>query len=292
MLKRFINTQNLAVLSLLYSASLWGLIWYPLQLWDDSGMSPVWASLVMYCAASAVSLPWLFNSYVQIKGHLKDLTVLVLSASYTNLAFLVALNEGEIMRVILLFYLSPLWSVMISRVWLGERLSPKAWGLFLIAIIGSLIMLWNPQLGMPWPHGSGDWLALSAGFAFAVNIVSARKMAEVAMSVKTIAIWWGVAIFSGLVLVFQGSALPQVSLTVWSSAVLFGALGMVSMNIAVLYGLAKMPVYRSSVIMLFELIVAAASAWLLIGESMSLQEWLGGMLILMSGTLLVKLQAE
>jgi drug/metabolite transporter (DMT)-like permease len=44
--------------------------------------------------------------------------------------------------------------------------------------------------------------------------------------------------------------------------------------------------------MLFELIVAAASAWLLIGELMSFQEWLGGMLILMSGTLLVKHQAE
>lgn len=292
MLKRFINSKNLAVLSLLYSASLWGLIWYPLQLLDQVGMSPVWTSFVMYLAASSVSLPWLFTSTFHIKSHLKDLFILVVSASYTNLAFLVALNEGDIMRVMLLFYLSPLWSVIISRLWLGERLSPKAWGLFLIAMVGSLIMLWNPQFGMPWPHGLGDWLAISAGFAFAVNIVAARKMADVAMPVKTITIWWGVAIFSGLVLLFQESAIPQVSLTAWSGAALLGALGMVTMNIAVLYGLAKMPVYRSSVIMLFELIVAAASAWLLIGEIMSLQEWLGGMLILMSGTLLVKHQAE
>ncbi len=288
---RYLNQSNLAVFSLLYSATLWGLIWYPLRLLDAVGMSAVWTSLVMYVAASLVAIPFLFKKQTPFKSHLKDLFILAISASYTNLAFLVALSEGEVMRVMLLFYLSPLWTVLIGRVWLGEKLSSTAWLLFGVAIMGSMVMLWNPDIGLPWPHGLGDWLALSAGFAFAINIVAGRKLADVSMVVKTVTIWWGVAVFSALVLIFQSSEIPQVSTTVWLSAALLGAVAMVTMNIAVLYGLAKMPVYRSSVIMLFELIVAAVSAWLLINETMSLQEWFGGGLIIVAGYLIVKRQS-
>ncbi len=287
---RYFNEANLAVVSLLYSATLWGLIWYPLRLLDEAGMTAVWTSLVMYVAASLVSLPFLFKKHSPFIHRFRDLLILAISAGYTNLAFLVALSEGEVMRVILLFYLSPIWSVLIGRVWLAEKLSKKSWLLFCLAMIGAIVMLWNPEIGAPWPNGLGDWLAITAGFTFAVNIVSARKLAEVSLTIKTITVWWGVALFSAAVLLFQSSELPQVSMMTWSTAFLLGAIGMVTMNIAVLYGLAKMPVYRSSVIMLFELIVAALSAWWLVNEVMNFQEWLGGGLILLAGYWLVKQQ--
>jgi drug/metabolite transporter (DMT)-like permease len=51
------------------------------------------------------------------------------------------------------------------------------------------------------------------------------------------------------------------------------------MTIAVLYGLARMPVFRAAILMLFELLVAAISAWILTDERMSSVEWLGGALI-------------
>lgn len=287
---RYFNEANLAVVSLLYSATLWGLIWYPLRLLDEAGMTAVWTSLVMYVAASLVSLPFLFKKHSPFIHRFRDLLILAISAGYTNLAFLVALSEGEVMRVILLFYLSPIWSVLIGRVWLAEKLSKKSWLLFCLAMIGAIVMLWNPEIGAPWPNGLGDWLAITAGFTFAINIVSARKLAEVSLTIKTITVWWGVALFSAAVLLFQSSELPQVSMMTWSTAFLLGAIGMVTMNIAVLYGLAKMPVYRSSVIMLFELIVAALSAWWLVNEVMNFQEWLGGGLILLAGYWLVKQQ--
>lgn len=53
----------------------------------------------------------------------------------------------------------------------------------------------------------------------------------------------------------------------------------IAMTITVLYGLGRVPVYLAAVIMLFELIVAAISAALLTTEIMTLQEWLGGVLI-------------
>jgi len=290
MQNRYFNEANLAVLSLLYSASMWGLIWYPLRLLDAAGMTAVWTALVMYLTASILALPFLLKSQVHFKHHLSDLLILAVSAAFTNLGFLVALIEGDVMRVMLLFYLAPLWTVVIGRIWLGEKLSIQAWLLFCVAIVGAMVMLWDSQIGLPWPHGVGDWLALAAGFCFAINIVTGRKLADVSMTLKTVAMWWGVVAFSLILIFVMGTPPPDVSISIWLGAVLLGGLGMVTMNIAVLFGWAKMPVYRSSIIMLFELVVGAFSAWLIINEVMALNEWVGGGLILLAGFLLVRRQ--
>lgn len=61
---------------------------------------------------------------------------------------------------------------------------------------------------------------------------------------------------------------------------MLGLLGFLASTLAVTYGVSHMPVQRSSVIMLFELIVGAASAWWLANEAVTAQEWIGGALIL------------
>ncbi len=279
------NAQNhphhrLAIASLLFSASLWGLIWYPLRLLNEAGMSAVWSSLIMYLAAGAIAIPVLYKQYKSIHTHRADLLALAAAAGITNVAFVVALIDGEVMRVMLLFYLSPLWTVLLGRWWLGEQLSRSAIMMFAVAMTGSIIMLWNPEMGWPWPHGMADWLALMASIAFSINNVLARKLGPVSMGVKTGVVWWGVVATSLVVLLWQQTSVPDVALSVWMGAAFLGLIGISTMTIAVLYGVGKMPVYRSSVIMLFELIVAAVAAWLLTDEVMSSQEWLGGVLIL------------
>lgn len=281
------NAQNhphhrLAIASLLFSASLWGLIWYPLRLLNDAGMSAVWSSLVMYVAAGILTIPILRRQAKLVSQHRVDLFALAVAAGITNVAFVVALIEGEVMRVMLLFYLSPLWTVLLGRWWLGERLSGSAMILFGVAMCGSVVMLWNPVMGWPWPHGLADWLAIMASLAFSINNVLARKLGHVSLGVKTGVVWWGVVATSIIVLVWQQAPMPDVTLSTWAGATLLGLLGITAMTIAVLYGVGKMPVYRSSVIMLFELVVAAIAAWLLTDEVMSLQEWLGGSLILVA----------
>ncbi len=278
------NSHNqLAIICILFSASMWGLIWYPLRLLNDAGMPAVWSSLIMYLAAAVLVIPVLYRQYETILQFRSDLILLAIAAGVTNVAFVIALIEGEVMRVMLLFYLSPLWTVLLGRWWLKETLSLPAMLMLAVAMSGTLIMLWNPELGFPWPHNLAEALALLASIAFSVNNVLARKLASVPMGVKTAVIWWGVVVASIIVLLFQLSAIPDVSLSVWASAWLLGWGGIVIMTVAVLYGVARMPVYRSSVIMLFELIVAAIAAWYLTNEVMTMQEWLGGGLILLAG---------
>ena len=51
------------------------------------------------------------------------------------------------------------------------------------------------------------------------------------------------------------------------------------MTLTVLYGVTHMPVHRSAVILLFELVVGAVSALLLTDEIVLYREWLGGFMI-------------
>jgi len=239
----------------------------------------------MYLVAAALTIPILLRrrqSQNQSTNNKGALFGLALAAGVTNVAFVVALIEGEVMRVLLLFYLSPLWTVLLGRWWLKEKLSGRAILFFCVAMLGSVVMLWNPDIGKPWPRGLSDWLALLAGIAFSFNNVLARKLSTHSMAVKTAVTWWGVVFIATAIILIEQSPVPNVSTNVWLSAGLLGWLGIVAMTVAVLYGLARMPVYRSSVIMLFELIVAAIAAWLLTDEAMTTQEWLGGGMILLA----------
>jgi drug/metabolite transporter (DMT)-like permease len=278
----FLSETRLATLCLLFSATMWGLIWYPLRVLEEAGLSAIWSTFAMYSAAAIVSLPYLIK-HKFFKQLNRDLIGIGMAAGITNLAFLMALIEGDVMRVMLLFYLSPIWSVMLSRWWLKETLSPLAIIMLVIAMGGSLVMLWNPDMGLPWPSGLGDWLALIGSLAFSVNNVLARKLGNVPMAAKVGSIWWGVIVVSVLALGLLEQPIPQVSPQTWLLAVSMGIFGMIAMNVSVLYGLAKMPIYRSSVIMLFELVVAAISASLLTEELMSIAEWIGGTLIVLAG---------
>ena len=55
------------------------------------------------------------------------------------------------------------------------------------------------------------------------------------------------------------------------------------MTLSVQYGVTHMPVYRSAVILLFELVAAAVSAQWLSDEVISIAEWVGGSMIVLAG---------
>ncbi len=291
-MKNAFPNNQLATVALLYSASLWGVLWYPLRLLNDAGLSGIWSSLVMYLAAAVLAIPFFYQYRQEIKPNIAPLSVLSLAAGITNVVFVVALIEGEVMRVMLLFYLSPLWTVLLGRWYLGEKLSLLAWLMFVIAMVGAVVMLWDSESGQPWPQGHADWLALIAGIGFSVNNVLARRLAGVSMGLRTGVVWWGVVFVALVALAWQGASIPTASSGAWWGAVLLGLIGIVTMTVAVMYGLARMPVYRSSVIMLFELIVAAVAAWWLTDEVMTGREWFGGILILLAAYGVAHLEKE
>ncbi len=270
--------HSLAVLSLLLAATLWGVVWYPLRLLEDAGLAGLWVTLVAYGAALITGLPVLWRLRRGLPGG-PVLLLMALAAGWLNVSFILAMLEGTVVRVLLLFFLSPLWSLLLAWLLLGERLHRTSFSLLALALVGALVMLWNPALGWPWPQEQADWLALSAGVAFAFNNVLARRLVLVPVAIKAVASWCGVVVVALAGLLLLQPAWPPVGPGPWLGAVLLGWFGFVVMTLATLHGVSRLPVQRSAIILPVELVVGALSAWWLAKEMVQPQEWIGGTLI-------------
>jgi len=274
---------SLPLFALLFGATLWGVFWYPLRLLEEQGLSGLWLALITNAVAWCVGLPWLWRRRAELKHHPWLLSTLGLVTGLCNITFVLAVIEGSVVRVLLLFYLSPLWASLLGWVILSERLTARAWSLLAIAMTGALIMLWDGAAGAFWPHGRADALALLSGLTFALSNVLIRKLQRISVPVKTTAVWAGGALLAALWLLLGAQPAPQVSITALIYAIALGALGITAMTLAVQYGVTRMPVQRSAVILLFELVAGALSAAWLAGETVQPHEWLGGALIVLAG---------
>jgi drug/metabolite transporter (DMT)-like permease len=273
-------TRFLPALSILLGASLWGVIWYPLRLLESGGLAGLWLVLTVYAAAFAASLPFLWPALRDFMRQPRPLILLMLAAGWTNIAFFEAVLGGNVLRALLLFYLSPLWAVALGHLVLHEKVNRTARWSLAVAMSGALIMLWNPATGIPWPHSVADWMALSSGFAFAVSNVLVRQMTAVSVAAKSLAVWGGVVVTALAALVFLQTPVPQAGSGIFLGAVALGALGILFMTLLVQYGVSHLPVHRSAVLALIELVAGAVSQQLLSDEVVSAREWLGGVLIL------------
>jgi len=275
----------LPVASILLGASLWGVIWYPMRLLEAGGLSGLWLTLILYATALTASLPFTWHAFTEYPRRPVLLALLMVAAGWTNIAFVEAVLTGNILRVLLLFYLSPLWTVLLGRLVLNERLSRTAQLSIALAMGGALIMLWNPRLGAPWPQGLADWLALSSGFAFAVSNVLVRKMHDISVPAKSAAVWTGVVLLSSVLLVILEPETPAIGSGVFAGAVALGLFGIMLMTVLVQYGVTHLPVHRSAVLALIELVAGAVSQQWLTDELVTAREWSGGALILVGAWL-------
>jgi drug/metabolite transporter (DMT)-like permease len=142
-------------------------------------------------------------------------------------------------------------------------------------------MLWNQEVGFPWPHSHADWLALSAGFAFALSNVLVRKTQEVSVACKSAVVWVGVVVVALAMIALFDLPLPQAGMHMYAAAVLLGVAGILAMTVLVQYGVSYMPVHRSAVIALVEIVAGALSQQLLTSEVVTWLEWGGGVLIVL-----------
>jgi drug/metabolite transporter (DMT)-like permease len=269
----------LAVLCLGVGASLWGVIWYPIRLLEAQGLAGIWLTLTLYAAALLASLPRTYAVLPEFARRPGLLALLMLAAGWTNIAFVEAVLTGNILRVLLLFYLSPLWATLLGWLVLRERIGAQALLSLLLAMGGALLMLWDAPSGWPWPRDAAEWYALSSGFAFAASNVVVRKVQDVSIATKAVAVWAGVVIVAGAIIPFAHPALPPAPVGTYLGALALGACGILLMTVLVQYGVTHLPVHRSAVIALVELVAGAASQQLLTDEVVTLREWGGGGLI-------------
>jgi drug/metabolite transporter (DMT)-like permease len=278
------NKNSFAVFGLLFGACFWGVVWYPYRLMQEAGVSGIASSFYTYTIATIIASVLFAKHWRGLLTQPKSIIWLGLIAGWTNLAYVVAVIDGQVMRVILLFYLSPLWTLILAHFWLKERTNAKGLTAIFVALVGAFVMLYDAKSGSIFPSSKSDWLALSSGIGFALANVITRKSAHLSIVAKSFAVWLGVIMMALICMPLLADTFPAPSffsaklwliMTLISLVLLFGTM-------LVQHGVTQMTATAASVIFLFELVVAAIASYYLAGEVMAFNEWIGGILIVVA----------
>jgi len=277
----------LAASALVINAFVWGVSWWPFRELQNAGLHPLWATAAMYLLVCSGMLVFYFSAF---KGLLANpvLWWLALAAGLTNVGFNWAVTVGDVVRVVLLFYLMPAWAVLVAWLMLGERPTQGSLLRLLLAMAGVLMVLKTPDSAWPLPQSGADWLALMGGLSFAITNALLRKFNHTPGSARMLAMFAGGAVLASSVAVLGLSVqmLPAPHLQSSGVAVFAGlSLAFVISNMALQYGAARLPSSTTSLVMLTEILFASVSAAVLGAADFSPRIFWGGSLIILAALL-------
>ncbi len=270
------------------NALIWGVSWWPFRQLQALGLHPLWSTVIIYALAALMITLWRRQAWRQLLST-PILWVLVLASGTTNASFNWGVTIGDVVRVVLMFYLMPLWAVLLARWLLKEPLTRAALLRVALALAGAAVVLWPEDGGWPLPRTLADWLGVLGGFTFALNNVMLRREAHRPEAARALGMFLGGCLVSGLlatVLLMQGVvAPPPPPAAAWlGGALLLGVFFLIG-NLALQYGASRLPASVTAVVMITEVLFASVSAVLLGAGHITPALAVGGALIV-SATLL------
>lgn len=283
-----LTSRALAAAALVLNAFVWGVSWWPFRALQSHGLHPLWATAIIYAFAL---LCWLIFRPRAWRGLLQHpmLWLLVLASGLSNVGFNWAVTVGDVVRVVLLFYLMPAWVVLLAWPLLGEKPTTGSVLRLALALTGVVIVLKTPASSWPVPESLADWLALMGGFSFALTNVLLRRLNQTPGESCILAMFGGGAVMATSAAVLGMGlgvvAAPPVPGLAWSGLVLFISLAFLAGNLALQYGAARLSASATSLIMLSEVVFASVSSVVLGAGELSTRTLLGGGLILLAALL-------
>ncbi|WP_284616204.1 DMT family transporter [Aquabacterium humicola] len=285
---RATDARTLAPLALVFNAFTWGVSWWPFRQLEGAGLHPLWLTAITFGVAVAgllLARPRALGEVLRTPA----LWTLVLAAGTTNACFNWGVTIGDVVRVVLLFYLMPLWAVLLARPLLGERIHAAAVLRIVLALVGAVVVLW-PRNGTDLAAFTlPDVLGLVGGFSFALNNVMLRREAKRSEPARALAMFGGGMLIALLLALVQWQAgrigPPPAPAFGWVIGTAALAAWFVASNLALQYGAARLAAATTAVIMLTEVVFASASALLLGAGALDARTAIGGALILSAAAL-------
>jgi drug/metabolite transporter (DMT)-like permease len=272
-------------LALVVNAFVWGVSWWPFRELQSAGLHPLWATAFIYVVSVALLLLVRPDAWRGFAGQ-PQLWLLMLSAGMTNVGFNWAVTVGDVVRVVLLFYLMPAWSVLLAWPLLGERPTLASTARLLLALAGVVVILHVPGASWPVPRTLADVLALLGGFSFALTNILLRRLHDVPPVTRIGTMFVGGAVAAaatGWIGMAQGVVTAPVLLSGWPLAIgLLLSLGFLAGNSALQYGASRLPAQTTSLVMLSEVLFASLSAVMLGAAELAPSTWTGGALVVVA----------
>jgi drug/metabolite transporter (DMT)-like permease len=282
-----VRTETLAKLACAYSGVVWGLFWIPLRTLDELGITGAWATVLFYLVPALLVLPiaaWRWRHLI-IGGLGLQLTGIVTGIALVLYAD--ALIYTDVIRAMLLFYLTPVWSTLLARLYLNEPITAVRWLAIALGFAG-LLVIFGVDVGVPLPESVGDWMGLASGFAWAVAAVRMRgDAASHAVEFTYLHFFWGAPAAVAIALLPLTGAHPPpdaataVSVLPWLVPTL--VVIVVPGSFAAMWGASHLNPGIVGLLFMTEISVGTLTAAIWAGEPFGLREIVGIVLISSAG---------
>lgn len=270
---------KLAVIVLVFSSMGWGLTWLPIKYLTDMGMSSLHLILIAFASGALVFSPWLFKQYAWWKTSIGLMLMIALAGGIANASFQTAIAHGDVIRVMILFYLLPVWSVLGGRIFLKEKVSKVRLAAVVLSLSGAAVILdvvntsWQ---GISWI----DVLAIVSGMGLAATNILFRYTQNIPAMSKVAAMFAGCAVLIAVSLQFTGETQSLPGNQPIVLAALYGVVWLGLITYGTQWAVTQMEAGRSSIIIVMELVVAVVSSALILGSDLGTNEIVGGLMVL------------
>lgn len=282
-------SSALPTIAILVSALLWGSIWIPLRQVTETGLSGAWTSLLVYGAPFFIMLPFVLIGRGRFGSFGLAAFWVGATAGICNTFYSMGVIYGAVGKVVLLFYLNPIWSAILERLVLKTPISATRFATIVLGFAGMAVLVGN-EGGIPLPHGLAEWFGVLASVFWALSLIGMALSGSAGIIPKTFYQFAFGLICSGAMLILQlfpGALIPAageltralpwavVAVLVWiipGMGLSFWAVG-------------RMSPTRAAILFMAEAVVGVVSAAVLTDEAFGWREIIGGVMILGAGLL-------
>jgi len=278
----------LASLMVLISGTVWGFYWLPVRAIETLGLGGAWGSVAIVGAGVLVLAPLAWRGRAAFRG--ADLAGLAAIAvgGFAFLLYSVSFLYGQVAVVVILFFLTPVWSTLLCRIFLGWPITRMRIAVLVCGLAGLAVMLGADGL-LPVPRSLGEWLGLASGFLWSVASIGIRVRPTPPPAQGAFVFAAG-GFVGGLVLAPFVAPLPSFAeftapLHLAVLVIFTGGFWWALFMAVLMWATPKLDPARTGILLMIEVLVAAVSATLIIGEHLSVIELIGGGLVLLAGLL-------
>ena len=275
------SLDSRARLACLYAGAVWGLFWIPLRGLESAGLHDLWAMVVYFAVPSLFVLPVVALRRARIRRAGLPLLLTVVTSGMALTLYSASIVFTDVIRALMLFYLMPIWSAILARALLGERILPIRIIAMSLAALGMLV-LFGLGVGWPVPRNIGDWMGLAGGFFWALTVVRVRMHEDhSAMDLTCGFFLCGLVLSGATALALSPGHAPALDQTspALPGLILFVILLVIPGTYASLWGPKYVNPAVASLLFMTEIVVGAISAALFAGEPFGLRETIGVTLI-------------
>lgn len=270
-------------LAIFWSTLLWGTLWIPLRRIHEAGASSASAIAAGFLIPLVLLLPFSIARWRQI---LTGGTALAATGFFLALSIALyaeGLLRGTVARVLLCFYLTPLWSTLLERALFGEPISGRRVLTIVLGFAG-LAVIFGVDAGVPLPKATAEWMGLAAGFTWGIAMVFVKHTGSRPILDRTVAqfVFLGPCFLVAALIPGRGADLGFQIQPLFDSApwlVAFGGLWMLPVVWLTIFGASQLGPGRVAILLMLEIVIGLTTAALLTDEPFGTRELIGAVLI-------------